>query len=264
MPSVAALYRYPVKGFNPEVCDALSILANGRVAGDRVLGFRFADTEAPDDAWSQKVGMLALINTPGLAKLKVRFDAGSKRLTLYRNNETLISTILDDSGRRNVAKVMADYVLTLKENPLTGHPEKLPLRVVGDGVTPRYHDREAGEVTLHSRESIAALGEATGDQDVNELRFRSNIAIEGVNPWEEFAWVGHKLRIGSVEFDITRPKPRCLATHANPETGERDLPMVATLVKLVGQTPPTFAVAMLPSTGPGDIHLGDEVQFLGT
>ncbi len=264
MPRVAALYRYPVKGFNPEVCDVLSILANGRVAGDRVLGFRFADTEAPDDAWSQKVGMLALINTPGVAKLKIRFEPGINRITLTKNDETLIRAALDDSGRRNVAKVMADYVLTLKENPLTGHPEKLPLRVVGDGVTPRYHDREAGEVTLHSRESVAAVGDAAGDRKLNELRFRSNIAVEGVKPWEEFGWVGQKILIGSVEFDVVRPKPRCLATHANPETGERDLPMVATLVKLVGQTPPTFAVAMLASKGPGDIHLGDEVKFLGS
>ena len=263
MPRVAALYRYPVKGFNPEVCDALSILDDGRVAGDRVLGFRFADTEAPDDAWSQKVGMLALINTPGLAKLKLRFDSGNKRLTLSKSNETLISALLDDEGRRSIAEVMAGYVLTLRENPLTGHPEKLPLRVVGDGMTPRYHDREAGEITLHSRESVAAVGDAAGDRNLDELRFRSNIAIEGVRAWQEFEWVGHKLRIGAVEFDVMRRKPRCLATHANPETGERDLPMVATLVKLVGQTPPTFAVAMLPSKGPGKIHLGDEVNFLG-
>ncbi|MDH3442427.1 MAG: MOSC domain-containing protein [Deltaproteobacteria bacterium] len=263
MPRVAALYRYPVKGFNPEVCNVLSILDHGRVAGDRVLGFRFADTEAPDDAWSRKVGMLALINTPGLAKLKVRFEPGINRLTLYNNKETLIRALLDDDGRQSVAKFVADYVLSLKENPLAGHPEKLPLRVVGDGVTPRYHDRETGEITLHSRESIAAVGDAAGDRELNELRFRSNIAIEGVDAWEEFDWVGHKLSIGAVEFDVVRPKPRCLATHANPETGERDLPMVATLVKLFGQTPPSFAVAMLPSKGSGDVHLGDEVRFIG-
>ena len=34
------------------------------------------------------------------------------------------------------------------------------------------------------------------------------------------------MRIGEVEFDVTEPKTRCLATHANPETGERDVPLV--------------------------------------
>ena len=46
MPRVAALYRYPVKGFTPEECETLTVLDEGRIAGDRVLGIRFADNEA--------------------------------------------------------------------------------------------------------------------------------------------------------------------------------------------------------------------------
>jgi uncharacterized protein YcbX len=53
MPHVVALYRYPVKGFTPEECDTLPVLAEGRITGHRVLGVRFADMEAPDDAWSR-------------------------------------------------------------------------------------------------------------------------------------------------------------------------------------------------------------------
>ena len=45
MPRVAALYRYPVKGFTPEACATLTVLDEGRIAGDRVLGLRFADTD---------------------------------------------------------------------------------------------------------------------------------------------------------------------------------------------------------------------------
>ena len=54
MPRVAALYRYPVKGFTPEECETLTVRDDGRIAGDRVLGIRFADTAAADDAWSRK------------------------------------------------------------------------------------------------------------------------------------------------------------------------------------------------------------------
>ena len=64
---VAALYRYPVKGFTPESCESLEVLPDGRIAGDRVLGFRFASTPEADDAWSSKHGMVVLVNTPGLA-----------------------------------------------------------------------------------------------------------------------------------------------------------------------------------------------------
>ena len=48
MPRVAALYRYPVKGFTPEPCTGLTVLPEGRVAGDRVLAFRFANAPVAD------------------------------------------------------------------------------------------------------------------------------------------------------------------------------------------------------------------------
>ena len=73
MARVAALYRYPLKGFTPEERDTLTVLAEGRITGDRALGIRFADTAVPDDTWSRKHGMVALINTPGLARLRVTY-----------------------------------------------------------------------------------------------------------------------------------------------------------------------------------------------
>jgi len=96
-------------------------------------------------------------------------------------------------------------------------------------------------------------------KEVSELRFRSNVAIDGLAPWEEQTWVGRKIRVGSVEFDVVKPKTRCLATHANPQTGERDLPILTTLTQKFSQENPTFAVAMLPSSRGGEIRLGDKV-----
>jgi hypothetical protein len=58
MPRIAALYRYPVKGFTPEACDTLTVLDAGRIACDRVLGIRFADSAAADEAWSKKTEVI--------------------------------------------------------------------------------------------------------------------------------------------------------------------------------------------------------------
>ena len=258
MARVVALYRYPLKGFTPEECDTLTVLGEGRIAGDRVLGIRFADTEAPDHAWSRKHGMLALINTPGLARLRVTFDSKASRLHVSLGASLLIDEDLNPEGRRRISAALADYVLKLDENPLTSHPERLPLRVIGNGHTPRYHDDASGRVTLHGRESLRALENALG-RDVSELRFRSNIAVEGFTAWEEQSWVGRKIRVGAVEFDVAKPKTRCLATHANPTSGDRDLPILTTLTQKLGQEHPTFAVAMVPSRGGGEIRVGDEV-----
>ena len=262
MPRVAALYRYPVKGFTPEACEMLTVLDDGRIAGDRVLGLRFADTAAADDAWSKKTEMLALMNTPGLARLHLKFEAEARRLRLSLASTVLVDAVLTQEGRKRLATAVAEYVLTLDENPLADHPERLPLRVIGDGVTPRYHDAEAGQVTLHGRGSLHALTAALAHAEGSEQRFRSNIALEGLGAWEEHSWVGRKVRIGTVTFDVVRPKVRCLATHANPTTGERDLPILTTLTKVFGQEKPTFAVAMVPSQAGGRIHVGDHVTLV--
>ena len=261
MPHVVALYRYPVKGFTPEACDALKVLDEGRIAGDRVLGVRFADTEAADDAWSRKSGMVALINTPGLARLKVRFDQESFRLHVSLGASVLFDEPLNSQGRERLAELLADYVAKLDVNPLTEHPERLPLRLIGDGYSPRYHDESAGRITLHGRGGLEAVQAAVGNE-VSELRFRSNIAVDGLTAWEEQSWLGGKVRIGAVEFDVVKSKSRCLATHANPTTGQRDLAILTTLTQKLGQENPTFAVAMLPSGAGGRICVGDQVSLV--
>jgi uncharacterized protein YcbX len=258
MPKVSALYRYPVKGFTPEPVEHITVLPGGRVAGDRVLNFRFADAPVADTAWCRKYHGVVLANTPGLARLNVRFDERTQRLKIYAENKVLADDSVDEAGRQRVVDAITGYVLSLDENPLKGQPEHLPLKLVGDGRTPRYQDNAAGQVTLHSRESLASAAVALGDANLNELRFRHNIVIDGVAAWEEQTWVGGELRVGNVAFETVAPKVRCLATHANPLTGERDLQVMQLLVKVFAQKEPTFGVGMLSEAG-GEIRVGDTV-----
>lgn len=258
---VVALYRYPVKGFTPEACETLTIRHGGRVDGDRVLGARFANAAVSGDAWGTKHEFVALVNTPGLARLQVRHDQAKQRLRVSLGNRVLVDEPLDEGGRQRIAAAIADYVLGLAENPLSAHPDRLPLRIVGDGTTPRYHDAKDGFATLHSRESLAALAATANRPDLDEQRFRSNIVIEGVEAWEEQSWVGRRIRIGEVDFEAVSPKGRCLATHANPSTGERDLPVMNLLLKAFASEKPTFAVAMTTRGAGGTIRIGDKVAL---
>ncbi len=260
MPHVAALYRYPVKGFTPESCDALTILADGRVAGDRVLAFRFASSPAADDEWSTKHECVALVNTPALARLDVRYDHERRRLRVALDGTLLADGALDDDGRKRIAAAVQEYVLGTAENPLSDHPERLPLRLVGDGVTPRFQDNAGGHTTLHGRASLAALAAHMSAPDLDEVRFRSNVAVEGIDALEEQRWLGRGVRIGTVEFEAVIPKTRCLATHANPATGERDLPVMQALLQAFpGPERPTFAIGLRITGSRGMIRVGDEV-----
>lgn len=261
MPEVTSLYRYPVKGLTPERVDHITVLPGGRVAGDRVLNFRFADAPVADTEWCRKYHGVVLANTPGLARLSVRFDERTQRLRMDVGDRLLADEALDETGRTRLVAALTEYVLALDENPLQGHPERLPLKLVGDGATPRYQDNVAGQVTLHSRESVASAGAALGDPALDELRFRHNIVIEGLGAWDEQTWVGGKLRVGEVVFDTVVPKVRCLATHANPRTGERDLQVMQMLVQKFSQQQPTFGVGLLSAAG-GEIRVGDSVALV--
>lgn len=56
------------------------------------------------------------------------------------------------------------------------------------------------------------------------------------------------------------PIVRCLATHADPDTGRRDLPVLTTLTRGLGQSEPTLGRLLLPVAGGGVIRVGDEVR----
>jgi len=92
---VAALFRYPVKGFTREECESLQVLPGGRIAGDRVLGLRFNGSATADDAWGTKLEFVALVNTPGLTPLRLRFDHDTLRLRIQLADEVLFDDVVD-------------------------------------------------------------------------------------------------------------------------------------------------------------------------
>lgn len=264
MPHVAALYRYPVKGFTPEERASLTVLPHGRIAGDRALAFRFASVPAPNTMpdgheWWGKRHLLSLMDYPGLARLTLTIDDAHDTVTIADGAMTLVSASLDAAGRERIAAAVGEYARATPEGAALARRGRLPLTLIGDLDVARFQDRVAGFVSLHGRGSLLALGDVL-DGPMDERRFRSNIALDGVEAWAELGW--KRLRIGGVEFRVEKPVVRCVATHANPDTGERDAPVLTTLTRAFGQTEPTFGVLLLPIGGGGEIHVGDEVAIL--
>ena len=240
MPTVTALFRYPVKGFTPEALTALEIDADGRVRGDRVLAFRFADAVTPHsdgglDHWPKERG-LSLMRFASLARLRTTFDAAERRLRIHDDEEGLVlDTVLDDEGRREAADAIG-------------------------GLTSRFQDRARGYVSLHGAASVHAVANAA-PVAIDDRRFRSNIVIGDTHAWEELSWRG-SLRIGGMEFDIERPIGRCAAITVNPDTGVRDARLLGLLTKEFAQSEPTLGVLLLPRHGGGTIRVGDDVTPL--
>lgn len=269
MPHVAALYRYPVKGFTPESRDALVVQADGRIEGDRVLTFRFANATEPIlrdglNYWPKTEG-LAVQDSPSITPLRLVFDETAQRVRIEHpaseGGAVLVEAGLDEAGRALLCDRVAEFVLATPEGDRLREPGRLPLVLLGDGRTAQFTDRPRGFISVHGRGSVLALGEALG-QDVDERRFRSNVAVDGLPAWEELQWAG-RVRIGDVEFEVSHHIVRCLATHANPDTGVRDTPVLTTLTHTIGLEQPTLGTLLLPAPGSegGTIRVGDEVEI---
>lgn len=277
MPRVTALYRYPIKGFTPERHDELVVQSDGRIAGDRVLAFRFADAAEPEDRdgldyWPKSKG-LALESFPSLAALRVTYDHATRRVRITHDDALLIDVALDAAGRAELTEIVTAFVLDSPEWKQLQRPGRLPLVLVGDGERSRFQDRSRGFVTVHSEASVEAVNDALPNKapslKLDDRRFRSNVVIDGVDAWDELSWAG-EVRIGDVRFTAEGPIVRCLATHANPDTGIRDARVLTTLTREIGLSEPSLGRLLLlqgvsgavsDDGGVGGIiRVGDEVS----
>jgi uncharacterized protein YcbX len=84
---------------------------------------------------------------------------------------------------------------------------------------------------LGSHREVAAQ---LGRDDLSTERWRANLVLDGLAPWEEFGWVGREVRIGQATLAVRERIGRCLATAANPATGIRDADTLGTLEAIHG------------------------------
>lgn len=94
------------------------------------------------------------------------------------------------------------------------------------------HVRNA--VSLVSDGSLAELARQVGVPAVDGRRFRMLIELEGAAAHEEDTWIGGEVAIGSAVLSITKPDARCAITTQDPDTGERDLDTLRTLIRYRG------------------------------
>jgi uncharacterized protein YcbX len=123
------------------------------------------------------------------------------------------------------------------------------------------------QVSLVSDGSLAELARQLGVERVDGRRFRMLIELEGAGAHEEDGWIGSEVAIGSAVVSITKPDARCAITTQDPDTGERDLDTLRTILRYRGFRPDDpehkldFGVLGEVAV-PGRIAVGDAVAVL--
>jgi uncharacterized protein YcbX len=103
-----------------------------------------------------------------------------------------------------------------------------PLKVVDARGPFRFTDHPLGQVSIINLASVRDL-EARIGKPLDPLRFRGNVYVEGWPAWAENDWAGRDLMVGFARAKVFKPIVRCVATHVDPATAERDIDVVKAL-----------------------------------
>jgi hypothetical protein len=253
--SIAAIYRYPVKGLSPERLERVRLTPGQCLPEDRRFALALPSTRFDPAAprWLPKRCFAMLMRDEKLAALDTSFDPASGELTIAQRGAVVLRAALTDpAGSARIARFVGEFLGEAVEQPLhvvaaSGHAFA-DARRKPEATTDQY-------VSLINHRSIAALEAAVG-APMAPLRFRANIYFDGPPAWAELDWIGGTLAIGDARLRVVAAITRCAATQVNPATAERDLDIPAALQQHFGHN--LMGIYAEVSTG-GAIAAGDEM-----
>jgi uncharacterized protein YcbX len=220
------LYRYPVKGLTAEALEQAEVETGGAIPWDRAFALAHGDAgfDPANPTWLPKWNFLCQMKHAKAALLFSVFDPGSKILRIRAPEGGLVeANAMTPAGRARIAAFLTDYMgEEARGQPVFHH---IPGHVFGD--------QKTKVVSLNSLASLRDYESKVGARR-HRRRFRANVWFNGAPAWAERNWIGREVQVGGAVLRIVRGTTRCAATEVNPETGERDLDVVAELRSLYG------------------------------
>ncbi|WP_296599907.1 MOSC N-terminal beta barrel domain-containing protein [Phenylobacterium sp.] len=245
---VAAIYRHPVKGFTPEPLTHVDLAPGEGFPHDRIWAVENGpsgyDADAPAFTPKQKFTVLAAI--PGVAAARTRYDEATGVLTAEAPGAPPYSGRLGEPAGR---LAFADWLGSV----LPGEDIRGPLKVVDARGAFRFTDHPLGQVSVINLASVRDLSRKMG-VELDPLRFRGNLYVDGWPAWVENEWPGRELMVGWARAKVFKPIVRCAATEVDPTTAVRDLEVVKALFDNYGHM---FCGIYIQMTSSGRIGLGD-------
>lgn len=247
MPRVCALWRHPIKGHGRESLDRVTLTAGETMPWDRRWAVAHEAARTDGTAWAPSAEFSRGAKVAAL--MAINASSNEERGTVTLTHPDLADLTFDPDQD---AAAFLDWVRPLMP-PGRAQSARI-VRVDGRGMT----DTDYPSVSLINMDTNDDLSRTLGEP-VSPLRWRCNIHVEGFTPWQELEWIGKTLQIGAARITVREPILRCLATAANPETGERDIDTLGTLNRTWNHQ--DFGV-YAEVTKTGDVAVGDRAEVL--
>ena len=224
--TVGQIYRYPVKGLSAQALPSVDLAPGQGLPEDRRFAIMHgASAFNPNEPeWQPKSNFVVLSRNDRLAALDTEYDAATTALTIRRGGRQVARGQIGTSvGRGLIDQFLAAY--------LKGDIPGTPRLVEAPGIV--FSDVRDHWVSIVTAASAHDL-ERVVKEPVKPLRFRPNLVIEGVAPWEESGWVGSTLRIGAVRLEVVTLINRCAAINVEPGVGGQALNLLLALERGYG------------------------------
>lgn len=246
MASVASLWRHPIKGYGRETVGQVTFQAGQSMPWDRVWALAHDAALAEPGVWARCSNFGRAAKAPALMAVTAEFDETSETITLRHPDRPDLTFKPDETPDALVGWT----------SPLVPQDRALPARIMrldGRG----YTDSPFPSVSLCNLASHRAV-EAHLGRELSIHRWRGNIWIDGLEPWEEMTWTGKTVRIGGCVLRAKELATRCMSTASNPDTGKRDADILGALDHFGHQE--FSMLAEVIQTGP--VAAGDAVEVL--
>jgi uncharacterized protein YcbX len=113
-------------------------------------------------------------------------------------------------------------------------------------------------ISIINLSSVSELEKGLGHK-LDYYRFRANIYISGLSPWEELCWLGKEIQIGTAVAKIVFETKRCTAINVNPTSAIHDISLLQYLSRHYHHS--KCGVYALVTQG-GVVSVGDKAHLL--
>ena len=259
--TISSINYCPVKSISFQTIDKCEIKKDIGIIGDRIFAFaKDLDLEQvklfeknPEERKGKWNKVLTLKNSPVLNKYNFLYKKNSLTLTL--NDKEILTIDINELSER---QLLSNKIIEL-ENSL-----KEPIVLMKNEEFPFFDTSISNKVDFINSVSLINIQSVDDFQKkINEKveisRFRGNICIDGIKPWEEREWIGKSIKINNISFKVEKNIPRCVAINLKPTTNDNSLNLLQSLKKNYNH----FEMGIyLTALDDGEINLGDKVEII--
>ncbi len=251
---VKKLYFSPIKSFNFIEKGSFKIIKDIGIEHDRI--FSLVRNKTKDEAIKfqnkqylrNNQSYISVKNTPILNHYQVSYD--NNFLKIFKNQKEIISTSnFNFDNLQNISLKIKEHEASLKDKEIyfLYNPNIPFYDMINDHVLSLINLASLRDFEIRSGLSI------------DHERFRANIVIDGMKPFQELELAKKKIKIGDTLFKVFCNTPRCKATIYPYQSTTSDINIPQKLNEIYDHI--DFGIYLKPIEG-GQINLNDKVSII--